>query len=118
MSFQLAAEIIPRMLPMNRRHDLAMALLADSSVRHGSGKSGAHRGQLGLARFLQEYPHTGRMRDRGAAESHAVVAQKHREILTECSCKRDALVLRCDQRHLILVARYALKIIGVHSKRL
>src|SRR4029079_8936403 len=65
---ELAAEIIPRLLPVHRRHDLAGALLA----RGWRGKAGMEARtaarDLSLARLLQKNTNAGRVLHRGAAE--------------------------------------------------
>src|SRR5262245_36858608 len=90
-SGELAAEIIPGMLPVHRRHDLAMAFLADRWFRQRGAEAGALARELRLAGLFQEHADARGLRHRGAAEGDAVIAHQHRERSAERMCERDAL---------------------------
>ena len=103
---ELAAEIVPAMLPMRRGHHLAPAPDTRGLVRHRGTEACRLPGQLRLARLFQKDADASRVRDRRAAERHAVIGQQHRELAAERPRQRGSLVFRGDQRHLVGVARH------------
>src|ERR1700733_13363545 len=80
---ELAAEIAVRMLPMRRRRDLLVPLVAHRAVRHAGLEVRSAADDVRLAGFFQEYSVADRLLDTAAAKHHAVIAQEHGEALPE-----------------------------------
>src|SRR5262249_47980126 len=91
--FQFAAEIMPTMLPVDRRHDLLVALRAHCLLRHRPPHVGGARDQLRPAGFLQKYADADCVFDAGAAERHAVIGDENGPVAAERTRQRLAFAL-------------------------
>src|ERR1700726_778032 len=93
------------MLPMGRRRDLPVPLIAYRTVRHIGLQVGGAADEMGLAGFFQEYAGANRLLDAAAAEHHAVIAEQHGEVAAERMRNGFAFALERDQRDVGLVPR-------------
>src|SRR5262249_19352418 len=116
--FELAAEIVPAMVPMYRGHHLAVASGARGAVGDERAETCRLPCQLRLARLFEEDADANRMGYGRAAERHSVICDQDGESLAERSRQRSALFLGRDQSYRIGVTRHIDEIIGVKSKRL
>src|SRR5580704_10127107 len=113
---QLAAEVIPRVFPVDRGHDLLMPLAARRLARHDGPDAGTSAEQMRLAGLFEEYSDAHRVWHRRAAKRHAMIAHQHREGLTKRRGEGQSLVLSRYQRHVVLVARDLDEVVGIECE--
>src|SRR5580704_6870971 len=94
---ELAAEIAVGMLPVRRRRDLPVPLIAHRAVRHAGLQVRSAADDVRLAGFFQKYSAADRLLDAGAAKDDAVIAEQHGEVLPERMRDGFALALQRDQ---------------------